>query len=153
MKRLLKVMSIAACVLAFHTPTWAGSNQGTADEAMALVRRAADYLKANGAPKAYAAFNDPAGQFKDRDLYVFVIDFSGKVHAHGANPKLLDKNLLNLKDADDKYFIKTMIDLAQSKGKGWVDYKWPNPVSKAIELKSTYLEKIDGVFIGCGIYK
>lgn len=153
MKQMLKAVSIAACVLAIHAPAWATEDRGSAEEATALVRRAADYVKAHGAKKAYAAFNDQAGQFKDRDLYVFVIDFSGKVLAHGANPKLIDKDLLNLKDADDKLFIRTMIDVAKTKGKGWVDYKWPNPVSKAIEPKSTYVEKMDDVFIGCGIYK
>lgn len=153
MKQMLKAVSIAACVLAIHAPAWAAEDRGSAEEATALVRRAADYLKANGPKKAYAAFNDQAGQFKDRDLYVFVIDFSGKVLAHGANPKLIDKDLLNLKDADDKLFIRTMIDVAKTKGQGWVDYKWPNPVSKAIEPKSTYVEKLDDVFIGCGVYK
>ncbi|CAN7559798.1 cache domain-containing protein [Pseudoduganella sp. LjRoot289] len=153
MRQMLKMISTAACALALHAPAWAVEDRGTAAEATAMCRRAADYMKANGAKKAYAAFNDAAGQFKDRDLYVFVFDFSGKVLAHGANPKLIDKNLLELKDADDKYFVKTMVDVAQSKGKGWVDYKWPNPVNKAIEPKSTYVEKIDDVFIGCGIYK
>ena len=153
MKQLLKSVSIAACVLAFQVPGWAAESRGTAAEATALVQRAAEYLKANGPAKAYAAFNDPAGQFRDRDLYVFVMDLNGKMLSHGANPKLIGKDLTNLKDSDDKLFIKTMLDIAKTKGKGWVDYKWPNPVSKAIEPKSTYVEKTDDLVVGCGIYK
>ena len=153
MKQLLKSMSVAACVLALHIPVLAADDRGTAAEATALVQRAAEYLKANGPAKSYAAFNDTAGQFKDRDLYVFVMDMNGKMLSHGANAKLIGKDLTNLKDSDDKLFIKTMLDVAKSKGKGWVDYKWPHPVTKAIEPKSTYVEKVDDLVIGCGIYK
>lgn len=153
MKQLLKSMSVAACVLALHIPALAADDRGTAAEATALVQRAAEYLKANGPAKSYAAFNDAAGQFKDRDLYVFVMDMNGKMLSHGANPKLIGKDLTNLKDSDDKLFIKTMLDVAKAKGKGWVDYKWPHPVTKAIEPKSTYVEKVDDLVIGCGIYK
>ena len=153
MKQLLKSMSVAACVLALHIPVLAADDRGTAAEATALVQRAAEYLKANGPAKSYAAFNDTAGQFKDRDLYVFVMDLNGKMLSHGANAKLIGKDLTNLKDSDDKLFIKTMLDVAKSKGKGWVDYKWPHPVTKAIEPKSTYVEKVDDLVVGCGIYK
>lgn len=153
MQKLLKLISLASCVLALHVPALAADGKGSADEAISLVKKAADFVKANGTKKAYATFNDPAGPFKDRDLYVFVFDFNGKVLAHGANPKLIDKDLSKLKDADDKLFVKDMIDVAKAKGKGWIDYKWPNPVTKAIEAKSTYVEKMDDVFIGCGVYK
>ena len=153
MKKLLKSMSVAACVLALHIPVLAADDRGTADEATALVQRAAEYLKANGPAKSYAAFNDTAGQFKDRDLYVFVMDMNGKMLSHGANAKLIGKDLTALKDSDDKLFIKTMLDVAKSKGKGWVDYKWPHPVTKAIEPKSSYVEKVDDLIVGCGIYK
>jgi len=153
MRQLLKSVSVAACVMALQIPVWAADDRGTAAEATALVQRAAEYLKANGAAKSYAAFNDGAGQFKDRDLYVFVMDLNGKMLSHGANAKLIDKDLSNLKDSDGKLFIKAMLDVAKAKGKGWVDYKWPHPVTKAIEPKSTYVEKIDDLVIGCGIYK
>ena len=58
-----------------------------------------------------------------------------------------------MKDVDDKHFIKAFLDVAATKGSGWVDYKWPNPVSKASEKKSTYVEKAGDLVIICGIYK
>ncbi|HCE07957.1 MAG TPA: histidine kinase, partial [Oxalobacteraceae bacterium] len=39
------------------------------------------------------------------------------------------------------------------KGKGWVDYKWPNPATKILEAKSSYVERYEDVYVGCGIYK
>jgi signal transduction histidine kinase len=83
-----------------------------------------------------------------------VFDMNGKTLAHGANKKLLDKNLIALKDADGKTFIKEFIDVANTKGQGWIDYKWPHPQTKAIESKSSYVQKLgDGTLIGVGIYK
>lgn len=130
-----------------------GADKGSSEEATAMVKKAAAYLKANGKEKAFAEFSNPAGQFKDRDLYLTAIDLNGNVLAHGANAKLIGKSVLDMKDADGNAFIKGFIEVANAKGKGWVDYKWPNPVSKAIEKKSSYVEKVDGVVLSCGVYK
>jgi len=73
--------------------------------------------------------------------------------AHGGNAKLVGKDMLGLKDADGKFFIKAFIETAKSKGNGWVDYKWVNPQTNKIENKSTYVQKVDDYFLGCGIYK
>jgi signal transduction histidine kinase len=153
MKSLLKALLAGLAMLLLSANVAAAGDKGTANEAVAMVKKAADYLKANGKEKAFAEFNNPKGQFIDRDLYIVAFDMSGKTLAHGTNPKLLDKNLIELKDADGKYFMKEFIDVAGTKGKGWIDYKWTNPLTKALEPKSTYLEKVGDVIIGCGIYK
>lgn len=149
MKALLHavVLSFLCSPLAF------AAERGTADEAVALVQKAVAYMKANGKEKAYAEFNNPNGQFKDRDLYIFVIDMTGLEWANGANQKIVGKNVLDLKDAEGKPMVKSFIELAKTKGKGWVDYKWPNPVQKTVESKSTYLEKHEDVLVASGIYK
>ena len=153
MKKIFSAILLSLCTLAFSHGAVAASDKGSAEEAIALVKKAAAYIKANGKEKAFAEFNNPSGSFKDRDLYIFAIDMNGVMSAHGVNPKLIGKNLAGLKDVDDKQFIKSFMDLAGSKGKGWVDYKWPNPTTKVIEAKSTYIEKADDLVIGCGIYK
>jgi len=126
---------------------------GTADEAKALVEKGTAHIKTVGKEKAFTEFTDTKGKFVDRDLYIFVLDMNGLTLAHGGSPKLVGKDMIGLKDADGEYFIKKMVDLAKAKGSGWVDYKWGNPVSKKIEPKSTYIQKLDNYFLGCGIYK
>lgn len=128
-------------------------DKGTSDEAVALVKKATAHMKANGNEKAFAEFNNPNGQFVDRDLYIAVFDMKGVNVAHGTNPKLVGKNLLDLKDVDGKYFIKDWYEVVARKGSGWVDYKWTNPTSKAIEQKSTYVEKVGDFLVACGIYR
>lgn len=154
MRRMMLACLIFVAAFLPLTSVWAASDRGSAEEAIALVKKGKDFIKANGAESAYTAINDPKGQFVDRDLYLFVFDATGKTLAHGANAKLIGKNLTDLKDSDNKYFIREFLELASKKGKGWVDYKWPHPQTKAIEHKSTYIEKLDdGTIIGCGIYK
>lgn len=152
MKKLFQGIVLGLFALTFSMAAVA-ADKGSAEEATALVKKAVAYLKANGKEKAFAEFSNPNGQFKDRDLYIAVNDMNGKMLAHGANPKLIDKNLIDLKDVEGKNFVKGFIELAGSKGKGWVDYKWPNPVTKAVEQKSSYIEKVDDLIIICGIYK
>ncbi|HEY0847981.1 MAG TPA: cache domain-containing protein [Noviherbaspirillum sp.] len=151
MQRLLATLAFVVAGLGFVQPSLA-ADKGTQEEATALVKKAIAYLKANGKEKAYAEFTN-GSQFKDRDLYVFVVDFNGMALAHGANPKLVDKNMSDLKDGDGKFFVREFIEVAKTKGKGWVDYKWPNPVTKVIEPKTTYVERVDDTLVACGVYK
>jgi signal transduction histidine kinase len=151
MKKLMAII-VVACFLACGI---AYAGMGTAREAMTLVDKAVAYYKANGKDKAYPEFNNKTGQFVNRDLYIFVIDWNGTILAHGANEKLINKPTWDLKDADGKYFMREMVKAAQTKGTGWVDYKWTNPVTKKIEQKSSYVKRVgsENLLIGCGIYK
>jgi len=129
------------------------ADQGTAAEAEAMVKKAVTYLKANGNEKTYEEITN-GKQFKDRDLYLFVYDFAGKNLAHGANPKLVGKDLSGLKDPDGKPIIPPLIEIAKGKGKGWSEsFKFRNPVTEKMEPKVVYVERVGDVLMGCGVYK
>jgi hypothetical protein len=149
---LKSLMLAAFCTLLMSGGAWAGE-AGSAPEAEAMVKKAVAYIKANGNEKAYEEFTH-GKTFKDRDLYIVVYSLEGKNLAQGANPKLVGKDLIGLKDPDGKPLIKMFVDLAKEKGKGWVEgYKFLNPVSQKIEGKAMYLERLGDVLVGCGIYK
>lgn len=152
-----KFLTTIACLFLFAAfqPAASAAERGTRDEAVALVKRAAAYLKEHGKEKAYAEFSNPKGAFSNRDLYVFVYNINGDGinRAHGANPKLIGKNLIDLKDAEGTLIIRGLLDVANTKGSGWFDYKWPNPVTGTVDVKSTYVERVGDVMIGCGVYK
>jgi len=143
------ILSLSAAVISGLAMA---EERGTPDEAIAMVKKAVAYIKANGAEKAYAEFNNPKGQFRNKDMYILVYDFNGKMLAH-ANPRLVGKDLLEAKDADGKFLGKALIQTAKEKGKGWVDYKWVNPGTSTIDQKTTYVERVDDTLVGCGIYK
>ena len=151
MKRLLAAILINLLLASFAFA--AGADKGSANEAKTMVEKAAAFIKSDGKDKAFAEFTNKKGKFIDRDLYIFVVDFNGLTLAHGGNEKLVGKDMSELKDADGKFFIKEFIQLAKTKGTGWVDYKWANPVTNKIEPKSTYIQKVESYFLGCGIYK
>jgi len=78
----------------------------------------------------------------------------GKCLAHGANPKQVGKDLIDLTDVDGKYFIKERVQLVKSKPAGvWQDYKFTNPVTKKIEPKQLYCEKLAETAVCAGVYK
>jgi signal transduction histidine kinase len=58
-----------------------------------------------------------------------------------------------MKDVDNKPFVQERVQIAKTKGKGWQDYSFLNPVSQKIEPKSMYIEKFEDMIVGCGVYK
>jgi signal transduction histidine kinase len=143
---------LIATFLAIH-PSVAG-DFGTRDDAVAMVQRVLDKFARSGAEATFRAVNDKSDPaFHDRDLYPFIYDLKGVAVAHGARPALIGKNLISLKDQNGVYLIQEMIALAKGPGSGWVDYKWPNPITDKIEDKSSYIEKMGDYFVGVGVYR
>jgi cytochrome c len=147
--------SIAFAILMLVGPPVAATAManGTPEQAQAMVEKAAKLLADEGKDKAFPVFDDPKGPFVDGDLYVFVLNLEGTTVAHGTNKALIGKTLLNIKDADGKLFVQDIIALGKDKGEGWVDYKWPNPVSHKVEAKSSYIKKVGDYIVGVGVYK
>lgn len=136
----------------FHSAI-AADEHATREEAVAFVKKAIAYVKQNGKEKAMAEFNNPQGQFIDRELYVAALDLNGLMLANGSNPKLVGKVLLDIKDVNGKSFVREEIDVAKTKGSGWVEFEWVNPVVKKMERRLVYLERVDDYIVLSGIYK
>jgi len=143
----------AAAALLAGVNVAAAAEFGTKDEAVALVKKAIVVIKDQGADKAYPEINNKSGPFIDRDLYVVVYGLDGKVLAHGANGKLIGKDLLDAQDVDGKYFVKERVELARKQPTFWQDYKFANPVSKKVEPKQMYCERVAETAVCAGIYK
>ena len=146
-------ISIAIAALTGLASVAAHANNASSAEATAMVKKGVAFVKANGKDKGYAEISNKAGQFIDRDLYLVVYGLDGTVRAHGANEKMIGKNLIDLKDVDGKAFVKERVEMGASKGTFWQDYKFTNPVTKKIEPKSMYCEKLDDAVVCGGIYK
>lgn len=153
MSRHLSHLVVAAVLATGAAGIAAKEGNASAAEATALVKKGIAFIKANGKDKGYAEISNKQGAFVDRDLYLAVYALDGTVRAHGANDKMVGKNLIELKDVDGKPFVKERVEMAQSKPTFWQDYKFTNPVSKKIEAKSMYCEKLDDTVVCGGIYK
>lgn len=156
MSRISSALSLSTLAVAAALMSGAALAQvkhGSKDEAQAMVKKAVAHYKSAGKDKALVDFNQKGGAFTDRDLYVYTADMNGKCTSHGANEKLVGRDLLQLKDADGKAFVSEILEKGKTGKGGWTDYKWPNPVSKDIESKTTYCEPHDNQMFCVGAYK
>lgn len=144
-------VGLAVAVMAATTMA---QDRGTRDEAKTMVDAALAHVKKAGAEQAYKDFTQDKGTWTKKDLYVFVMDSTGKMLAHGANEKLVGKDLINLKDSSGKAFVVDMIATAK-KGSGWVDYEWADPLTKKVDGKASLVKAVPGsdTFVGVGVYR
>lgn len=128
------------------------SRADSPEQAVKLVKSAAAFYRANGLELALEELGNPKGKFREGEVYVFAYDLTGTMVAH-PNNSLVGQNLVDVPDADGKLFRKEFVMVATTKGSGWVDYKYQNPKTKQMEMKTTYVEKVDDIIVCCGIYK
>lgn len=152
MKRVLFVLLIGffACTI-MSLPSWA-AEAGTKEEAIAMVKKAIEFSKVNGNEKTFEEVCNPKGQFVDRDLYVIIFDMNGKCLAHGANSKMVGRELIDHKDVDGREYIKERIEMMKKQTTGWNDYKFRNPTTNQVEPKTSYNERYNDLVFVCGIY-
>lgn len=146
-KLIALILGLAASLVMAAT-----SNPGQ-KEAIAMAEKAAAALKSGGKEKLIERINAKDPEFVDGEMYAVVLALDGTHLAHPINPKLIGKSMLDVPDPDGKLFRKERVDLAASKGKGWVDYKYKNPENNKIEEKMAYVLKAGDVIITVGIYK
>jgi hypothetical protein len=128
------------------------ANNADAAAAENMVTKGATALRAQGW-HALVEMTAPRKTFVDRDLYLTVYDLDGKCKAHGQNPKQVAKNLINIKDPDGKLYIKERVEMAKTQNTFWQDYKYTNPVTKMVQNKRAYCEKVDSLLVCGGVYK
>jgi signal transduction histidine kinase len=153
---MMRALSIGVAAVVTGV-AWAGAagaaEFATKDEAIAMVKKAVDFIKVNGGEKAYAEISHKGGQFTDRDLYIVVYGLNGHVFAHGANEKLIGTDQSAAKDADGKEFVAERIGLAKKGQPFWQDYKFVNPVTKQVEPKEMYCEPLNDTAVCGGVYR
>jgi cytochrome c len=142
----------ALVAMALAAPAHA-ADMGTPAEAKAMSLKAQAAVNEMGREKAFVAFADPDGDFRDRDLYVFCVDMEGVLLSQPLKPELVGENLYGFNKYGDLLF-QDMIAVAKDAGAGWVDYKWPYPGTDEVKPKTSYIAMNDeGFFCGVGAYK
>ena len=124
----------------------------TKSDVIRMVEKAKNFYKHSGKRIAFAEFTNPNGAFIEDEVYVFVLNGKGTMLAHGVNEKYVGEEFMDLMNSDGKLFIKEIIDTANSKGSGWVEYKWFEAVTRKWLPKTVYFEKVDDVIICSGFY-
>jgi hypothetical protein len=152
MKNLFALITAVAVGLASFGAVAQDEKRASKAEAQAMVKKAVDYYRKNGKDKSMAEFQKNPGPFVDRDLYVTVYTMNGDALSH-INPKMVGKNMMELRDPTGKYHIRERMEAAQKGTSGWQDFQFFNPANKKIEPKEMYWEKHDNLVFACGAYK
>jgi len=127
--------------------------QGTADQARQMVFDAMVHLRTAGFEQAVIDFHDQGGPFIDRDLYVFIFDRAGRYQVHGAMPEKDGTDLHAIPGLDADQLVADAWALCDQEQGGWVNYTITNPVTRAVQAKTSYVMPLDAQrLIGCGCY-
>jgi cytochrome c len=149
MKRIL-----TGTLLCLTLATAAALPEPTEKDAIAMAERGAACIKAHGKDELMKRIAAKDPDFLQGSLYIDMRDInSGIVLAHPINPSIVGKDLTDVPDAAGKRYRREIIELAQKKGKGWVDYQYKNPTSGKIEPKTTYILRVGDVVLEAGLYK
>ncbi|MHC1730377.1 MAG: cache domain-containing protein [Syntrophobacteraceae bacterium] len=124
----------------------------TIDKARCWVDEARQFYIINGKRTALAEFTRPDGMFTEGAMYIFVLSTRGTMLAHGVSENFVGQEFLDLTDVDGKAFVREIVDRANSVGFGYVEYKWYHPITKKVEPKTVYFEKVENVIICSGVY-
>jgi cytochrome c len=149
----MKLLSCAVLAAAVGFVPCAFANEPTEKDAVAMVEKGAAFMKGSGKDQMIKRINAKDPDFVQGPLYLTMRDEKGVILANPVNPAMIGKDLLDVPDPDGKLFRREILDLAKSKGKGWVDYKFKNPASGKVEAKTTYIYKVGDVTLEAGIYK
>jgi methyl-accepting chemotaxis protein len=127
--------------------------QGTADEAMALVERAVAYRRQCGSRDAFLRdLTQVDNDFFDRDMYMFALDRNGAYLAFGGNPAKVGTRVQDIAGIDGQGLVDSIITQARLEP-GWVEYDIANPATGRVQTKMSFVHALDDLFIGCGVYK
>lgn len=122
------------------------------ERALSLVKAGVRHMRKVGLQQACQDFMDPVGGFVRGEDYLFVVDLQCKRLAFPPDPSTVGQDDSNLRDADGQLLTQQNVHIARTSGSGWNDFRVPHPLTGLVEPKSAYLERVDDVVIGCGIY-
>jgi len=126
--------------------------QGTAEEAVALVQRAVAMRSGAGRDQFLRNITDKGQPFHDRDMYVFVLDQNGTYLAFGGNPAKVSTRVQDIPGIAGQQLVDDIIAQAE-RGPGWVEYDIANPATGTVQTKMSFVRKVDELYVGCGVYK
>jgi biotin operon repressor len=126
--------------------------QGSAEEAVDLVQRAIAYRQRTSRDTFVRDLTEPAKGFHDRDMYVFVLDGYGTYLAFGGNPAKVGTRVQDIAGIDGDGLLQSIVNQADFEP-GWVEYDITNPTTGKVQTKMSFVQLVDDLYVGCGVYK
>lgn len=104
--------------------------------------------------RSLQAINDLSAEFREDDLYVFVVDLNTHRYvAHGYNLRLLGVDFTTVRDPAGKPVGTPILALMRNNDEAGYDYRWKNPVTGNIEEKHALVRKVGSCVVAVGYYR
>ena len=126
--------------------------QGTAEEAVALVNKAVTLHKTTSRDQFLRSVTDKNQPYHDRDMYVFVLDAAGTYLAFGGNQAKVGTRVQDIPGIAGDRLVSDIVTQAEN-APGWVEYDITNPATGAVQTKMSYVSRVGDWYAGCGVYK
>ncbi|MDB5779289.1 MAG: methyl-accepting chemotaxis sensory transducer [Polaromonas sp.] len=126
--------------------------QGSAEEAFRMVEQAVSHRSQTTRDAFLRDLTNPAKGFHDRDMYVFALDARGTYLAFGGNPSRVGTRVQDIAGIDGNHLLESIVNQAGTEP-GWVEYDITNPITGKVQAKMSFVEQVDDLFVGCGVYK
>lgn len=147
------IATIACLTLLAAALVQAEAQSITPQQVVNLVEKSVNLIEEKGPTVAFPLLSDPEGDYVEGELYIFTYNMDGTIVQH-LRPKLVGKNMMNIKDKDGKCLACDFLRIAREEGSGWSQYWWPKPGSGKLSVKVSYIAKVPNydLFVGAGIY-
>lgn len=152
-------MALLAAVVGFSANTAARAQTATLEQAKDLVKKARTALRDQGCDKTFKEVTEgTAFKVKEHsELYIFMYNEKLVNLAHGGNPKLVGKDLREMRDTKGRFFNQELLAAAK-KGGGSVEFDFLNPATGNVDPKVGWAELepktgCGAVMVGSGVYR
>ena len=122
--------------------------ENLAEAAVDYVNRAIALYESDGLDATIAHYN--SADSLEGNFYLFLIGADDNYLAHPVFPHLIGTDIKDVVGSDGQELGK---EIAQATEQGiWVEYLWPNPVTRAEEPKTTWVIRHNGLIFASGYY-
>lgn len=129
------------------------AKRGTKEEAVAIAKKVKELWRTIGPEKSINAVNRLTHNLRNKDLYPWIGHIDKYIVAHYFHA------VRGLRYPDDSNgplgkIMPSMVKIAKTKKAGWQQYYWPNPVTKNVEIKESYILSLDNeYFVAVGVFR
>jgi signal transduction histidine kinase len=120
------------------------------------VNEAVEILQTKGKEAAFARFNDKTDKFIFLQSYIFVKTIDAVELVNPFSPQIVGKSIIDLQDANGKYFVKDELEILKTQETCWMGYMWPKPKAEVPSQKRVFVKKVtladETLIVGAGYY-
>ena len=153
MKRIALLATLMAFVaLLLSDVALFAADRGTAAEAKVMLQHAIAHYKSVGRKQALTDFTAKKPPFGDRDLYVLCFSPEHIVVANGGFADHVGSRGDAMMDVNGKGVAEAAWEVTSAPGEGMVRYRWLNPATRIMEVKTTFFARVGADVCGVGVY-